>query len=565
MNYRDAFDYWMTDSFFDEKTKLELSMLTDEKEIEDRFYQDLKFGTGGVRGLIGAGTNRINLYTIRKITCGLANYLQAEFGEQAKRQGVAIAFDSRLNSSAFAKEAALVLCATGIKVFLFDRLMPTPVLSFTVKHLGCIAGIVITASHNPKDYNGYKVYDNKGCQLVPRYTDRITRYVDAVTDLTKISVANYEQAMAEGMLKIIGTEVLDAFIDEVLMQTCFDDADAKAALKIVYTPLHGTGNLPVRSVLERDGFTGVSVVKAQEFPDSSFSTVSSPNPEDRSALELGIEQAIAGGDDIVLGTDPDCDRVGVAVRSGEGFTLLTGNQIGALLVHFVLSQRKHALNEKSTLVKTIVTDELGAKIAQSYGLNIVDTLTGFKYIGDQITLYEQTGEKEFFIGYEESYGFLVGMHARDKDAIVASMLICEMAAYYKTQGKTLLNVLSDIYEHYGYYFNAIDSFEFNGKVGVEEMQSMMTTLRNKGTTLITGIIEIRDYSTGIDGLPKSNVLKYILNDGSWIAIRPSGTEPKIKVYYSVYQPDAYSAQKRLEMIQTTIRKEIKNECEIAIN
>jgi phosphoglucomutase len=558
MHYKEIFEHWKTCTFFDEETRYELKKLTDEREIEDRFYCDLEFGTGGLRGLMGAGTNRINRYTIRKVTYGLANYLQAEFGNQAKQKGVAIAFDSRMNSDFFAREVGLVLCATGIKVFLFDQQMPTPILSFTVKHLGCIAGIVITASHNPKEYNGYKVYDSRGCQLVPRYTDQVIRYINEITDLTKIPIADFEQSKAKGLLNFIGIGVLDDFLDAVLKQSCINDPHIKRPLKIVYTPIHGTGNIPVRLILEKDGFVNISVVKSQELPDSDFPTVRSPNPEENGAMELGMQQALDERADIVLGTDPDCDRVGVAVRRGDSITLLNGNQIGALLVHFVLSHRNESLNEKSTLVKTIVTNELGLKIARSYGINVVDTLIGFKYIGDQIRLFEETNEKEFVIGYEESHGYLIGTHAREKDAIVATMLICEMVAYYKSRKKNILDVLEDIYKQYGYYLDKVDSFMFKGRDGEKSMKSIIKNLRRKGTAFITGLKEIIDYSSGINGLPKADVLKYIFHDSSWIAVRPSGTEPKIKVYYSVCHSDIYSAQKRLEFMRSIVGSEIRS-------
>ncbi|NLB37496.1 MAG: phospho-sugar mutase, partial [Clostridiales bacterium] len=456
---------------------------------------------------------------------------------------VAIAFDSRNNSRQFAHFAACVLSAHGIRVFLFDKLMPTPVLSFAVRHLKCNAGIVITASHNPKEYNGYKIYDSKGCQIVPKYANEIIKHVYAVEDLKAIPFMKEEEAVATGLIKSIGDEVLDEFTKAVEKQKLYTE---KSDLKIIFTPLHGTGNVPVRRVL-RD--MNVSVVKEQELPDGSFSTLRSPNPEERDALTLALNQAKKENADIVLGTDPDCDRVGVGVRHGGEFRLLTGNQIGALLVSFVLMMKKAELTPKSTLVKTIVTNELGANIARRYGLNIVETLTGFKYIGDRINHYEETEEKDFVIGYEESYGYLVGTHSRDKDAVVASMLICEMAAYFKNRGKTLVDALEDIYEEYGFYLDALDSFTFSGKDGAQRIKAIMADFRSRGAEIFGGLKAVKDYGTGLEGLPKENVLKFIFEDGSWLAVRPSGTEPKLKVYYSVRAKGRNDAHERLDTLR----------------
>ena len=534
MNYRDKYNLWLT---FDENTKSELLSVTDEKEIEDRFYKDLAFGTGGLRGIMGAGSNRMNKYTVGKATFGLANYLKSKNDGEIK---VALAYDSRNNSAFFAKTAAGIFASCGFKVYLYETLVPVPVLSFTTAFLGCTAGVMITASHNPKEYNGYKVYDSKGCQFCTEDAKNAIEFINKIDDFSTIPFADVED---NKNITMIGENVLGEFLKQVKKQSVYEKP---SDLKIVYTPLHGTGNIPVRRMLEG---MDVTVVKEQELPDGNFSTVRSPNPEEKDALNIAIETAKKIGADLVLGTDPDCDRVGIAVKDGDDYKLFTGNQTGALLVKFILTMHKDELNPKSTLVKTIVTSELGANIGRKFGLNVEETLTGFKYIGDKINKYEASGEKEFVIGYEESYGYLVGTHARDKDAVVSSMLICQMAAWYKNQGKTLVDGLNEIYDEYGYYLDFLDSFVLKGKDGAEKIQSLMVTFREKGTSLLPDIKEIIDFKDGIRDLPKENVLKYILNDGSWIAVRPSGTEPKIKVYYSVVDPDKENAKLRLERIR----------------
>lgn len=540
MNYKEKYEQWLT---FDEDTKAELLAITDEKEIEERFYKDLEFGTGGLRGIMGAGANRMNKYTVSKATQGLAEYLKCEFcGEKS----VAIAHDSRNNSRQFAIYAAEVLCANGIKVYLYDTLMPTPVLSFTTKYLGCTAGIVLTASHNPKEYNGYKLYDENGCQLVPKYANKVIDYVNAVTDLVAVPHMPLDEAKEKGLYAPIGSEVLDAFLKEVKKQSLYEE---KSDIKIVYTPLHGTGNVPVRKILEG---MNISVVKEQEMPDGNFSTVRSPNPEEKDALTLALKQAENEGADFVFGTDPDCDRIGAGVKHNGEYKLITGNQMGALLANFVLNMKKDELNEKSTLIKTIVTNDLGANIARSFGLNIVETLTGFKYIGEQINKYEKNGDKEYVMGYEESYGYLVGTHARDKDAVVSSMLACQMAAYYFNKGMTLIDALDEIYAKYGFYLDALDTFVLKGIDGAQKIQSIMTEFRENGQSFFDNIKETIDYSKGIGELPKENVLKYIFTDGSWIAIRPSGTEPKLKVYYSIQDESKENAYARLDAIKAKL-------------
>lgn len=542
MNYKEKYNEWL--NFSDESTKAELLAITDEKEIEDRFYKDLAFGTGGLRGIMGAGSNRMNIYTVGKATLGLARYLKSKNNGELS---VAIAYDTRNNSQLFAKTTAGVFASQGIKVYIYENIVPVPVLSFTTHYLGCTAGVMITASHNPKEYNGYKVYDSKGCQFCTEDAKNAIEFINEITDYSSIELLDESE-----LITYIGEKELSAFLNEVKKQSLYEE---NSDLKIVYTPLHGTGNIPVRRML--DGLD-VTVVKEQELPDGNFSTVRSPNPEEKDALTIAIEKAKEIGADLVLGTDPDCDRVGVAVKHNDDFVLLTGNQTGALLVKFVLTMKKAWLNEKSTLVKTIVTSELGANIGRSFGLQVEETLTGFKYIGDKINKYEESGEQEFVIGYEESYGYLVGTHARDKDGVVSSMLICQMAAFYKNQGKTLVDGLNEIYDEYGYYLDFLDSFVLKGKDGAEKIGSLMTYFRNAGKSLFDGIDEIIDFSTGIRDLPKENVLKYIWNDGSWMAVRPSGTEPKIKIYYSIVDPDKENANIRLQEIRNKIKTIIQN-------
>ena len=542
MDIHEKYEYWLT---FDDNTKNELESITDKKEIEDRFYKDLEFGTGGLRGIMGAGANRMNKYTVGKATKGLCEYLKNEF---AGEKSVVIAYDSRNNSKAFAECAAEVLCYNGIKTFLFEEIMPTPVLSFSVRYLNCNAGIVITASHNPKEYNGYKVYDKYGCQLVPQYADKVISYINNVKDIKSVKHMNLNMALSNGYLTYIGDEVLNSYISEVEKMAVYKEA---SDLKIVYTPLHGTGNILVRKVLSDMSFD-VSVVKEQAVADGNFTTVRSPNPEEKDALNMALEQAKRANADLVIGTDPDCDRVGVGVLHNGEYTLLTGNQTGALLVDFYLKFKKQSLNSKSTLVKTIVTNDLGAEIARKNGLNVVETLTGFKYIGDQITKYEKTGENEFLIGYEESYGYLVGTYARDKDAVIASMLICEMAAYYKKNKMTLVDALNVLYSEYGFYLDALDSFVLKGKDGASRIKNIMSYFRANKATVFPNITDVKDYSTGIGDLPKSNVLKFFLKGGSWIAVRPSGTEPKLKMYYSVRGIDSSTCERSLQNIRTII-------------
>jgi len=566
MMYIKTYEKWKNNSLFDMDLRTELSSLdiiSDAKEIEDRFYSNLEFGTGGLRGVMGAGTNRVNKYTIGKATKGLGNYLLDKFGYQVcAERGVAIAYDTRNNSELYAQIAADVLSGMGIKVFLHSDARPTPQLSFAVKKLNTLAGVVITASHNPKEYNGYKVYDEYGCQLVPWQAEELTTYVDAVAAHTSINF--------DGKLDLIEKiDITDEFVKACLQQSRLTDCEAKDSLTIVYTPLHGSGYIPVTKVFQLDGFNNIVEVSEQCVLDGNFPTVVSPNPEDRKALELGILKAQECNADIVLGTDPDSDRVGVAVRTDTSYELLTGNQIGALLIDFILANTDLTKFDKPAVIKTEVTSELGAEIARSYGVNIFSTLTGFKFIGEKITQFEKAKQKnnanqdfDFLFGYEESYGYLAGIHAQDKDAVVSSMLICEMAAYWKDKGKTLVERINEIYSEFGYYLDSLDSFTLKGIDGLVRIRSIMEQLREEGS-LFDGTVKVIDYrlnvpaEDGFGNLPKENVLKYILEDGSWIAARPSGTEPKIKFYYSIKGENKFEAISRLEKFQQIIKRKFQ--------
>lgn len=536
--YKERVAEWLA---FDEDTKAELLAISDEKELEDRFYKNVSFGTGGLRGLMGAGTNRMNSYTVKKASLGLANYVLSHTTGEAS---IAIAYDTRNHSQQFAEDAAAVFSSMGIKAYLFDVAMPTPVLSFAVRYLGCDAGIVLTASHNPKEYNGYKVYDNQGGQLTPDAARGVTGFIDDIENFYSVK----ELTGNPDLVELIGEAVLDAFITEIKKQSIH-----QGDLHVVYTPLHGAGNIPVRRALE--GFK-VSIVKEQELPDGNFSTVRSPNPEDRKALELAIAQAKLEDADIVIGTDPDCDRIGVSVKHEDQYRLLTGNQIGALLADFVIAHME--VTEDSTLIKTIVTNDFGAKIASGKGLQIIETLTGFKYIGEKINEFETSDDltNEFVLGYEESYGYLVGTHARDKDAVVSALLICEMAAYYKAKGLTLFDKLEQLYGEHGYYLDALDSVTLTGVEGAARIKEMMEEVRESDADFFANVDEVRDYATGIADLPKENVIKFMLKDESWVAIRPSGTEPKIKFYYSVKADNEQSAQEKLQVIKTQIQQNL---------
>ena len=544
------YESWLANPYFDEGTKAELlSIKEDDKEIKERFYKDLEFGTAGLRGIIGAGTNRMNIYTVRKTTQGLANYIKKQNGES---KGVAIAFDSRRMSPEFAAEAALCLAANGIKAYLFESLRPTPELSFAVRELGCIAGINITASHNPPEYNGYKVYWEDGAQITPPHDSGIMSEVQAVTDYNNVLTMDKDEALKAGLCTIIGKDIDDKYIVRLKEQVKHPEAIQAVGkeLKVVYTPLHGTGYIPARRILKELGFENVYVVPEQELPDGEFPTVSYPNPEADEAFVLGLKLAKEVDADLVLATDPDADRLGVRVKDKDGeYHNLTGNMSGCLLAEYTISQIK-ALNgslpKDGALIKTIVTTNMADAIAKGYGIRLIECLTGFKYIGQQILGFETSGKGTYLFGFEESYGCLIGTHARDKDAIVATMALCEAAAYYKTQGKTLWDAMVDMYEKYGYYKDDVKSISLSGIEGLAKIQSIMETLRANPPKEIAGmsVISARDYKkdeiidiqTGAvkpTGLPSSNVLYYDLTDDAWLCVRPSGTEPKIKFYYGI--------------------------------
>lgn len=549
MEYRERYEEWMNNPYFDEATREELKKIADDdNEIKERFYKDLEFGTAGLRGIIGAGTNRLNIYTVRKATQGLANYISAK---NAKEQGVAIAYDSRRMSPEFADEAALCLAANGIKAYVFDALRPTPELSYAVRKLGCIAGINITASHNPPEYNGYKVYWEDGAQITPPHDKGIMDEVKAVTDYNTVKTMELEAAKASGLYQVIGADIDDGYIAELKTQVLHQDAiDAVGdELKIVYSPLHGTGNVPARRILKELGFKNVHVVKEQELPDGEFPTVSYPNPEAEEAFELGLKLAKEIDADLVLATDPDADRLGVRVKDKDGvYHTLTGNMSGCLLADYEIGQRKalQGLPDDGYLIKTIVTSNMADAIAKEYHAGLIEVLTGFKYIGQQILGFETTGKGNYLFGFEESYGCLIGTHARDKDAIVATMALCEAAAYYKTQGKTLWDAMVDMYEKYGYYKDDIQSITLKGIEGLQKIQEILETLRKNPPTEFGGykVLKARDYQADTikdlasgevtsTGLPVSNVLYYDLTDDAWLCVRPSGTEPKVKFYYGI--------------------------------
>ena len=561
MDYMKIYEEWLSNPYFDADTKKELESIRDnDNEIKERFYADLEFGTAGLRGIIGAGINRMNIYVVRRATQGLANYIKKQGGEN---KGVAIAYDSRRMSPEFSEEAALCLAANGIKAYRFESLRPTPELSYAVRHLGCIAGINVTASHNPPEYNGYKVYWEDGAQITPPHDTGIMSEVKAITDLSTCKTMDKEEAVKAGLFVTIGKEVDDDYIAElkklVIHQDCIDKYGKD--IKIVYTPLHGTGNIPARRVLKEIGFENVYVVPEQELPDGEFPTVSYPNPEAAEAFELALKLAKEKDADLVLATDPDADRLGVYVKdtkSGEYITL-TGNMSGCLLAEYEISQKlatEGSLPADGALIKTIVTSNLADEIAKGYNIKLIEVLTGFKYIGQQILNFETTGKGTYLFGFEESYGCLIGTHARDKDAIVATMALCEAAAYYKSQGKTLWDAMLDMYEKYGYCIDAIQSVSLKGIEGLAKIQEIMNTLRENTPAKIGKyeVLSARDYkkdtiknlATGevtTTGLPNSNVLYYDMSDSAWLCVRPSGTEPNVKFYYGVKGTSLEDAQK----------------------
>ncbi|EJR32127.1 MULTISPECIES: phospho-sugar mutase [Bacillus cereus group] len=572
MNWKQEFSRWLSYAQLDAELKEQLeNMKQDEKKIEDSFYKNLEFGTGGMRGELGAGTNRLNVYTVRKATKGLASFIE-KLGEEAKKRGVVVAYDSRHKSPEFAMEVAATLGARGIITYVFESLRPTPVLSFAVRHLHTVSGIVLTASHNPPEYNGYKVYGEDGGQLPPKEADELISYVNAVEDELTVEVADVEQLKADGLLHIIGQEVDDAYAAELNNVIINKEMVQKVGkdLKIVFTPLHGTSNISVRRGLKEVGFTDVTVVKEQELPDPNFSTVKSPNPEEHAAFEYAIRDGEKVGADVLIATDPDADRLGVAVRNHNGeFQVLTGNQTGALMLDYLLSQKKEngTLPENGVVLKTIVTSEIGRTIAKAYGLDTIDTLTGFKFIGEKIRQYEESGQYEFQFGYEESYGYLIRPFCRDKDAVQSVLFACEVAAYYKSQGKTLYDGLLEVFEKYGFFREDLVSLTLKGKDGAEKIQEMMATFRENPPKEVAGltVVAVEDYKASIitslqDGhkeeihLPKSNVLKYQLEDGSWFCLRPSGTEPKIKFYFGVKDSSLQNSEQKL----LTIKEDIMN-------
>ncbi|HBF3502720.1 TPA: phospho-sugar mutase [Clostridioides difficile] len=540
MDYKNNYEMWLNSPYFDEQTKNELlSIKDDEKEIQDRFYKNLEFGTGGLRGIIGAGTNRINIYTVRRATLGVLNYIMKTQGEEGKQKGIVIAHDSRYMSREFCIEVAKTLSAYGVKAYIFEELKPTPELSFAVRYLKCAMGIVITASHNPKEYNGYKVYDSDGGQICIDMANDIIAEVNKIDDYRTIKSIDFEEALSKNLITILDNEVDDEFIKavkkQVLRQNIIDEYGKK--LKIIYTPIHGTGNKPVRKVLNECGFENVMVVKEQELPDSNFSTVKYPNPEEKSVFNIAIEMAKNNGTDLIIGTDPDCDRVGIVVKDSSGeYVVLNGNQVGSLLVRYILESlvEKNKLPKNNpTIIKTIVTSELGAKIAKAYNVDCLNTLTGFKFIGEKIKAFEESNDRSFIMGYEESYGYLIGTHARDKDGVVSSLMICEMTAYYSSKGMNLYEALIDTYNKFGYYKEDLKSVTLKGIDGIKKIKEMMLYFRSVKIDNVADVKvdKILDYKDGVDDLPKSDVLKFLLEDGSWIAIRPSGTEPKIKFYF----------------------------------
>ena len=540
-DYRDEFGKWKEASLLDDDLVAELNVMEEnEAEMEDAFYKDLSFGTGGLRGVIGAGTNRMNVHTVIKASKGIADYINDEFGDEKK--SIAISFDSRIKSELFAKTAAKVFAGCGIDVYIYKELMPTPCLSFAVRKLGCKAGVMITASHNPAKYNGYKVYGQDGCQITTEAAAKIQGYIDKADALDVRMVSEHDERIS-----FVPDEVYESFINEVLGLSLIGREDGDKSAKIVYTPLNGTGRKPVTDVLKRAGFVDVHIVKEQENPDGNFPTCPYPNPEIPEAMRLGMNYAKEIGADLLLATDPDCDRVGVAVRDKEDFVLLTGNQVGCLLLNYVCERRisMGTMPKNPVMVKTIVTSDLGEKIADGYGVKTINVLTGFKFIGEQIGLLESQGRKnDYVFGFEESCGYLSGTHARDKDGVNASLLICEMFAYYRKMGKSLVRILDELYERYGYYLNTLYSFEFEGPKGQEKMKNIMEKFRNlKGELCDQKVIRTLDYLEGVENLPKSDVLKFSLETGAGIVVRPSGTEPKIKIYLSVPGDDRAGAQK----------------------
>ncbi|MGG1450925.1 phospho-sugar mutase [Bacillus licheniformis] len=572
MSWRTSYERWRNKKNLDSELKaLLLEAEGNEKELEDCFYKKLEFGTAGMRGEIGPGPNRMNVYTVRKASAGLAAYIGANGGE-AKKRGVVIAYDSRHKSPEFAMEAAKTLAENGVQTYVFDELRPTPELSFAVRELNAFAGIVITASHNPPEYNGYKVYGEDGAQLPPADADKLTGYVNAIENELEIEAGDEAALTEKGLIKIIGEEIDQAYLDKLTSISVNPDLAKETEVKVIFTPLHGTANKSVRRGLKALGYEHVTVVPEQELPDPDFSTVSSPNPEEHAAFEYAIRLGEENGADILIGTDPDADRLGVAVKDQEGrYVVLTGNQTGALLLHYLLSQKqqKGMLPDNGVVLKTIVTSEMGRDIAASFGLDTIDTLTGFKFIGEKIKQFEASGEYAFQFGYEESYGYLIGDFARDKDAVQAALLAVEVCAFYKKQGKSLYDGLLELYKSFGFYREGLKSLTLKGKEGAEQIAAILSTFREQPPLSIAGkdVVSAEDYLTGkrtllkenkretID-LPKSNVLKYFLEDGSWFCLRPSGTEPKVKFYFAVKGRTNEESEALLNQLTDEVMKKI---------
>ncbi len=562
VDYMKRYKEWTTNPYFDEETKKELMELKEnEKEIQDRFYKDLEFGTAGLRGVISAGTNRINNYTVRRATFGLANYIIKNTTEKEKNRGVVIAHDNRYMSREFCMETANTLAACGIKAYIFDDLRTTPELSFALRNLNAIAGIVITASHNPPEYNGYKVYWEDGAQVMPHIANAITKEINSINDYSQIPTVNEKN---KKLVVMLGKDDDSAFIEAVKKQVIRKELIQEVGknFKIVFTPLCGTGNVPIRRALSEVGFKNIIVVKEEEKPDPNFAGIDYPNPEDKRALDRGIKTAKENGADLVIATDPDCDRVGVAVKASDGeYILLTGNQIGGMLTNYIIEglKEKNQLKENSALIKTIVTSEFGADIAKSNNVDVLNVLTGFKFIGEKIKLFEQTNERTYVFGYEESYGYLVGTHARDKDGVVASLLIAEMAAFYFSKGLSLYEGLIELYNKYGFFKEETISLTLKGIDGLAKIKDIISYFRENEIVSIndTKVVDIKDYSKGIDNLPKADVLKYFLEDGSWVAIRPSGTEPKLKFYIAVKGETEEISNEKINEIKTYIDKTIQ--------
>lgn len=574
MSWKQTYERWINAPFLDQELQELLNEIAgNEKELEDCFYKNLEFGTGGMRGEIGAGTNRMNVYTVRKASEGLARFIEL-YGEDAKKRGVAIAYDSRHKSPEFAMEAAKTLATHGIQTYVFEELRPTPELSFAVRELNAFSGIVVTASHNPPEYNGYKVYGEDGGQLPPKEADMVIEKVNEVENELEIVVESEEALKEKGLIRMIGTEMDEKYVERLKTISVNPELATEMGeeLKIVFTPLHGTSNKPVRQALQALGYTNVTVVTEQELPDPNFSTVKSPNPEEHEAFELAIRYGKEIDADLLVATDPDADRLGIAVKDLEGeYTVLTGNQTGALFLEYLLSQKKEkgVLPANGVVLKTIVTSEIGRAIAKSYGLDTIDTLTGFKFIGEKIKEYETTGQYAFQFGYEESYGYLIGDFVRDKDAVQASIFGVEVAAYYKKRGMTLYEGLLEVFEKYGFYREGLKSLTLKGKDGAEQIAALLTSFRNNPPAAF-GEYKVaisEDYKTSIKTengksesilLPKSNVLKYYLEDGSWVCLRPSGTEPKVKFYFGVKGTSLADSEQKLEQVSAAFMEKVND-------